>query len=647
MTQAVQIGDTLLTGIQAFSAWKMSIAAEIKRYRMWLHQQGLSTVELDDKLAQALRAFTTDRILLAFVGEFSRGKTELINALLGRHYKTRLFPTRIGRTTMCPTEVFYDPQANSPYIKLLPIQTRNSGTPLSSYRRQLEHWAHLDLDLNSPQSMQRAFEEVAKTREVPMQVAESLGFEVEFLESSSKKAGYVHIPSWRHALINLDHPLLRMGLSIIDTPGLNALGLEPELTLSFLPEAHALLFVLSAECGVTASDFAIWNNHVRDLAGRSGTALYAVINKIDLLEEEDVHYMPVNSAESLSRLVRLSARQLHLPDDHVLPLSAKQAMRAYIHNDAEKVANSHIDRVEEALAHSVIAAREQALRNTTLKDVIGMVETSQQAVVNQRQALQSEYELFNRNEKDIEVELVGLTRLVRREQERHGQRLTILQEGKSTLEQHLARIAEVVGNDKLEWHFSRAREATKNTLNFGVATAVSIFFQGLKMDMRRLRDELEATRQTVDKIYQRYLQQTGGTPMQYPAISIEPMIEEFTELEKQATPYKNRFSNLLASQEKVFDHFFDTLAREAKNLYEQARDEALRWCKQSLTPLIQQTLEAKKRIDEQLQRLEHLQMIDATRDQRLVSIQHQLELLDEQDNFLMEISFCLQPVELS
>ncbi len=61
---------------------------------------------------------------------------------------------------------------------------------------------------------------------------------------------------------------------------------------------------------------------------------------------------------------------------------------------------------------------------------------------------------------------------------------------------------------------------------------------------------------------------------------------------------------------------------------------------------MQQTLEAKKRIDEQLQRLEHLQMIDATRDQRLVSIQHQLELLDEQEKFLIEISFRLQPVEL-
>ncbi|PTQ91144.1 dynamin family protein [Agitococcus lubricus] len=646
MTQVVQMGDKLLTGIQAFSAWKLSIANEIKRYRLWLHEQGLSSIDLDDRLARALRAFTSDRILLAFVGEFSRGKTELINAILGRHYKMRLFPTRIGRTTMCPTEVFYDPQASGPYIKLLPIQTRSSAVPLASYRRQLEHWAHLDLDLSSTQSIQRAFEEVAKTREVTTQVAESLGFEVEFLESSSKKAGYVHIPAWRHALINLDHPLLRMGLSIIDTPGLNALGLEPELTLSFLPEAHALLFVLSADCGVTASDFSIWNNHVRDLAARSNTALYAIINKIDLLDDDDALY-PIDVQDSLSRLVRFSAHQLHLPIENVLPLSARQGARAYVYNDQSLLESSRLLDLEAALATSVITARQQSLKNVTLKEVIELVDTSQQTLVEKRAALQQEYDLFNRNEKDVEVELVGLTRLVRKEQEKHNQRLVLLQEGKAVLEQHLGRIAELVGNEKLEWHFSRARESASSTVGFGSAAAIGIFFQGLKLDLRRLRDEMDAAEQTANKIYQRYMQALGQVDLKYPYVDIEQYINEFTELEKQAAPYKNRFGSLLANQEKVFDHFFDTLAREAKVVYEKAREDAARWCKQVLVPLMQQTLEAKKRIDEQLKRLEHLQMIDATRDHRLVEIKQQLDELTQQEGFLQEVSFCLQPVELS
>jgi hypothetical protein len=39
------------------------------------------------------------------------------------------------------------------------------------------------------------------------------------------------VPAWRHAVINYPHPLLKRGLVVIDTPGLNAIGAEPELTL--------------------------------------------------------------------------------------------------------------------------------------------------------------------------------------------------------------------------------------------------------------------------------------------------------------------------------------------------------------------------------------------------------------------------------
>ena len=39
--------------------------------------------------------------------------------------------------------------------------------------------------------------------------------------------GTVEISQWRHAIINLPHPLLKQGLVILDTPGLNAIGTEP------------------------------------------------------------------------------------------------------------------------------------------------------------------------------------------------------------------------------------------------------------------------------------------------------------------------------------------------------------------------------------------------------------------------------------
>ena len=84
---------------------------------------------------------------------------------------------------------------------------------------------------------------------------------------------------WRHALINYPHPLLKRGLVVLDTPGLNAIGAEPELTLSLLPTAHATVFILGADTGVTKSDLAIWRDH---LSGHARTR-FVVLNKIDAL----------------------------------------------------------------------------------------------------------------------------------------------------------------------------------------------------------------------------------------------------------------------------------------------------------------------------------------------------------------------------
>ncbi len=90
----------------------------------------------------------------------------------------------------------------------------------------------------------------------------------------------VEVPRWRHAMIKFPHPLLKQGLVILDTPGLNAIGAEPELTLSLLPNAHAVLFILAADTGVTQSDMAIWREHICG-GGVAKRGRMVVLNKID------------------------------------------------------------------------------------------------------------------------------------------------------------------------------------------------------------------------------------------------------------------------------------------------------------------------------------------------------------------------------
>ena len=60
-----------------------------------------------DALRQRL---ATDRLCVAFVAEFSRGKSELINAIFFADTGRRVLPATPGRTTMCPVELGYEPE---------------------------------------------------------------------------------------------------------------------------------------------------------------------------------------------------------------------------------------------------------------------------------------------------------------------------------------------------------------------------------------------------------------------------------------------------------------------------------------------------------------------------------------------------------
>ncbi|MDQ8038182.1 MAG: hypothetical protein REI12_12225, partial [Pedobacter sp.] len=114
-------------------------------------------------------------------------------------------------------------------------------------------------------------------------------------------------------------------------------------------------------------------------------------------------------------------------------------------------------------------------------------------------------------------------------------------------------------------------------------------------------------------------------------------LRELDELEAQAAPYKNRFGSLLSSQTKVYDRFLDTLARESGDVYERARLDAERWCKQALAPLMQQTLEYKKRLETQMAKLERLRSFGENRFEKTGSIKEQRESLREQQTLLEDI----------
>jgi hypothetical protein len=164
---------------------------------------------------------------------------------------------------MCPTELLFE-AGKPPAIELLPIETRSTNASVAEFKRFPEEWRVVALDTGSADAMHSALARVGEQKRVARSTPK-LGFAIEADGKDGLKPdaeGLVEIPCWRHAVINFPHPLLEQGLVILDTPGLNAIGAEPELTLSQLPSAHAILFILAADTGVTQSDLAVWRDHV-------------------------------------------------------------------------------------------------------------------------------------------------------------------------------------------------------------------------------------------------------------------------------------------------------------------------------------------------------------------------------------------------
>ncbi len=300
--------------IARYNRWREDLTRSVTAYHDWLEANGQLDVQQSIRFYDLLENLNKGRLMLAFLAEYSRGKSELINALFFSSFKERLLPSDVGRTTMCPTEIFHDPN-EEPYLKLLSVETRYRDESISQLKNNPVEWSKIRLDTNSASEMKKALSALADTKRVYALEARMLGL-APMVNENGELPGeeeLVEVPAWRYAMINYPHPLLSNGLSILDTPGLNALGMEPELTVSTLPSAHAILFLLSIDTGVTKSDLEIWDRYVKPGLPQK----IAVLNKIDLMWDE--LKTPEEIQRAVTRMVdttaqgALARRLPHLP----------------------------------------------------------------------------------------------------------------------------------------------------------------------------------------------------------------------------------------------------------------------------------------------------------------------------------------------
>jgi hypothetical protein len=147
------------------------LATAITDYADWLDRQHGIDAERTLRLADTAASLRQDKLVVAFVAEFSRGKTELINALFFADHGQRLLPSDAGRTTMCPTELFANAD-EAPSLCLLPIETRRRERIAGATQAHADRVEPVLLDPADPRQLQESLKKLTETK--PMAAVEAI-----------------------------------------------------------------------------------------------------------------------------------------------------------------------------------------------------------------------------------------------------------------------------------------------------------------------------------------------------------------------------------------------------------------------------------------------------------------------------------------
>lgn len=489
-----------------------------------------------DHLQQSL---DSDRVRLVVLGEFSRGKSELLNALLG----IDLLHVAQETTTAANT-----------FLSALP--------PGREERFIKVHY----LDDRPP-------EEIPWTDD---QALKRWGTELDESHATARL-------QVRHIEIFLPHSLLDKGLVLIDTPGLKTVVKHHEqITRDAIAKAHVALWVQATDqLGGTESEWEFMSETLR----RNFQKFVTVVNKWDrVLEPEDAHDRQLSEAErekqKLERVKKTFAEILgdgHAEElarltapDNLLGVSARWAKDP----DPERRRRSNIDRLAQRIADLLASgeAEEQIVLKPLkqLEDIQGRLdahitsELDQLAADKSAEERERELERLGWDIRDLEQEEQRETADSRAEHERAARTLT--EQVRQELLAPLVRLRDSIEDQVTETYIRKTLAKGAGQIGLPeelerqfktVATGLDKTWQAQKLVMRETLDGLRARYLKAMAGHARQIESDlGQMNIRLPELNIQ-LDFDFSALEE----HRRRTEQLHANMEQLEERI-DTLNAE-------------------------------------------------------------------------------------
>src|SRR5438552_5964991 len=618
----------LAARFEAYSDWRRRLSAGISALHEWLAEQDLADASIDIRVQHLLERLHQDKLVVAFVAEFSRGKSELINAIFFADFGQRLLPSSAGRTTMCPTELLYD-STRPPSIRLLPIETRARAGTVSEFKNYADEWVTLALDLSSADKMSEALSQVSHTKRIPLILARKYGLheDAQVMTPVPVEQARVDIPCWRHAGLNFHHPLLPQGLVILDTPGLNAIGTEPELTLNLLPNAHAVLFLLAADAGVSKTDLDVWKQHLAGEDSASKAGRIVVLNKIDGLWDE---LRPTAEVEAeIESQVNVSAAMLGIPPAQVFAVSAQKALVAKVNGDDALLARSRLPALEHALSGKLIPAKREIIGAATQTDARGLA-SGVRSILDARMAGVAEQldELTALRGKNLDV-VVHMMDRIREEKEVFERGLARYTALRNVFTQQTNDLFDILGLPALRANAANTRERIEGSLlTKGVREAMNDFFAQIKSDFDEAVKQSVEIHEMMRAMYVRFANDHGLEPFLPPPFSVLKYRKEIERLERAYNTHFNTLWNMVSKAKfALMKRFFETVASRAKHVYDIANRDVESWLKAVMAPLETQVREHHLQLRRRLESIRRIHQASDELEDRIAELEQARDVL--------------------
>jgi hypothetical protein len=626
--------NELAVHFAAYGTWRENLSGALSDLHNWLQEQELNDTQTGLRIQHMLERLHDDKLYVAFVAEFSRGKSELINAIFFADYSQRLLPSSPGRTTMCPTELLHDP-GREPCIQLLPIETRATDVTTTEYKRYPEEWTIIPLDTQSSDAMAEALRQISQTKRVPVEDAERFGLYgagEAFQPMPVDADGNVEIPCWRHAIINFPHPLLKQGLVILDTPGLNAIGTEPELTINLLPNAHAILFILAAETGVTKSDIEIWRNYIGLPQGRQKGRM-AVLNKIDglwddLKKPEEVERDIARQVESCASLLGINASQVY-------PVSAQKGLLAKISRNDALLVKSRLPQLEKALSDELIPSKQEIVRDQTQAEIADILANIQAILKSRLDGVREQTEELNGLRDKNQDVILHMMEKVDREKEEFDKSMQRFQALQTVFSQQSQTLFSAIGAEALRLEAEKTRNGMESSLfTKNILESVSAFMAEARRRMAKASATVEEIHSMMESMYRKFSEEHGIALPPPAPFSILEYQKNLTKLERIFQDYFSTFNLIVDGKSTLINKFFDALANETVKLFRHVGESAEAWLSAIISPMETQVREHQLQLRRRMESIKRIHKATNTLEDRVAELQQMETTLQRQQKEL-------------